>query len=92
MLDVIEVMIPILKWFGQKVNHPDMVGSEISSKICFGFHNEYFYALSNQASFEVEEIDWNSFYHYIRFPLESPRPCTERLEKIEDNSMWRRQH
>jgi hypothetical protein len=57
MLDVIEVMIPILKWFDQKVHLPDMVGSEISSTICFEFHNEYFYALFNQASFEVEEID-----------------------------------
>jgi hypothetical protein len=78
------------KWFDQKVHLPDMVGSEIGSTICFEFHHEYFYALSNQTSFEVEEIDWTSFYHCVRFPLESP--CKERLEKTEDNSMWRRQH
>ena len=70
---------------------PDMVGSEIGSTICFEFHDGYFYALSNQTSFEVEEIDWTSFYHCIRFPLNSP--CKALLEKTEnDRSMWRRQH
>lgn len=78
------------KWFDYKVHLPDMVGSEIGSTICFEFHNNYFYALSNQTSFEVEEIDWTSFYHCIRFPLNSP--CKELLEKTENHSMWRRQH
>lgn len=78
------------KWFDQKVHLPDMVGSEIGSTICFEFHNDYFYALSNQTSFEVEEIDWTSFYHCIRFPLNSP--CKALLEKTENKSMWRRQH
>ena len=78
------------KWFPQNIHLPDMVGSEIGSTICFEFYKEYFYVLSNQTSFEVEEIDWTSFYHCIRFPLESP--CKELLEKTEDKSMWRRQH
>ena len=78
------------KWFDQKVHLPDMVGSEIGSTICFEFHKDYFYALSNQTSFEVEEIDWTSFYHCIRFPLNSP--CKALLEKTENKSMWRRQH
>jgi hypothetical protein len=78
------------KWFDHKVHLPDMVGSEIGSTICFEFHDDYFYALSNQTSFEVEEIDWTSFYHCVRFPLSSP--CKELLEKTENNSMWRRQH
>ena len=78
------------KWFDQRVHLPDMVGSEIGSTICFEFYKGYFYALSNQTSFEVEEIDWTSFYHCVRFPLESP--CKELLEKTENKNMWRRQH
>ena len=78
------------KWFPHKVQLLDMVGSEIGSTICFEFHNNYFYALSNQTSFEVEEIDWTSFYHCVRFPLNSP--CKESWEHTENNSMWRRQH
>ncbi|KAM3071424.1 hypothetical protein ACMFMG_009022 [Clarireedia jacksonii] len=78
------------QWFDKKVHLPDMVGSEIGSTICFEIHDGYFYALSNQTSFEVEEIDWTSFYHCVRFPLESP--CIELLERTEDRTMWRRQH
>jgi hypothetical protein len=78
------------KWFSEKIHLPDMVGSEIGSTICFEFYKEHFYALSNQTSFEVEEIDWTSFYHCIRFPLSSP--CKALLQKTENKSMWRRQH
>ncbi|KAG4031850.1 hypothetical protein MFRU_008g02050 [Monilinia fructicola] len=78
------------EWFDQKVYLPDMVGSEIGSTICFEFHDEYFYALSNQTSFEVEELDWTSFYRCIRFPLASPNK--DLIEKTENQSMWRRQH
>jgi hypothetical protein len=78
------------KWYPQKIHLPDMVGSEIGQTICFEFYKDYFYALSNQTSFEVEEIDWTSFYHCVRFPLNCPN--NELLEKTEDNSMWRRQH
>ncbi|KAK6597872.1 F-box domain-containing protein [Botrytis cinerea] len=74
----------------KKVRLSDMVGSEIGSTVCFEFDNGYFYALSNQTSFEVEEIDWTSFYHCIRFPLASP--CEELTEKTKNHSMWRRQH
>jgi hypothetical protein len=39
----------------------------------------------------VEEVDWTSFYHCIRFPAASPSKAT--LEKTAlDESMWRRQH
>ena len=79
------------KWFDQKVHFPNMVGSEIGSTICFEFHDDYFYALSNQTSFEVEEIDWTSFYHVVRFPLSSP--CKDLVENTENGpAMWRRQH
>lgn len=79
-----------MKWFDRKMHLSDMVGSEIGSTICFELHKGYFYALSSQTSFEVEEIDWSSFYHCVRFPLEFP--YSDLLEKTENMSMWRRQH
>ncbi|TVY29712.1 hypothetical protein LHYA1_G000859 [Lachnellula hyalina] len=78
------------EWFKERIHLPDMVGNEIGSTICFEFHKTDFYALSNQTSFEVEEIDWTSFYHCIRFPLDSP--YKELIEKTENKQMWRRQH
>lgn len=78
------------KWFDRKIHLHDMVGSEIGLTICFEIHKGYFYALSNQTSFEDEEIDWTSFYHCVRFPLGSNGSI--KLERTEDNSMWRRQH
>jgi len=78
------------RWFDQDIYLSDLVGSDIGSTICFELYEDYFYALSNQSSFEVEEIDWTSFYHCVRFPLNSP--CQELLEKTENRSMWRRQH
>jgi len=73
-----------------KIILTDLVGSEISSTVCFELHNGYFYALSNQTSFEVEEIDWTSFYHCILLPLQSPH--RDLVEKTENHRMWRRQH
>jgi hypothetical protein len=63
-------------------------GSDIGSTVAFEIHNDYFYGVSNQGTFEVEEIDYTSFYHVIRFPLNSPLP--EDLEK--DERLFRRQH
>lgn len=63
-------------------------GTDIGSTIAFEIHDGYFYAISNQTSFEVEEIDWTSFYHCIRFPIDAPIP-----ESVESNrKLWRRQH
>jgi hypothetical protein len=78
------------KKFDQKIQLSEMVGSDIGSTVSFEFHAGYFYALSNQTSFEVEEIDWTSFYHCIRFPLASPHK--DLLEKTDNHRMWRRQH
>jgi hypothetical protein len=78
------------KWFDEKIYLSEMAGSDVGSTICFEFYQDYFYALSNQTSFEVEEIDWTSFYHCIRFPLDSP--CKALMEKTQDRDMWRRQH
>ncbi|KAH8591883.1 hypothetical protein B0O99DRAFT_518761 [Bisporella sp. PMI_857] len=78
------------KWFDQKIHLPDVVGSEVYSTVCFEFYKDYFYAVSNQTSFEEEEIDWTSYYHCIRFPLDSP--CQDLLERSDKEQMWRRQH
>jgi hypothetical protein len=61
-------------------------GTDIGSILAFAIHNDYFYAVSDQTSFEVEEIDWTSFYHCIRFHLGSP-------DSIEaKKTVYRRQH
>lgn len=61
-------------------------GSDIGSTIAFEIHNDYFYAVSNQGTFEVEEIDYTSFYHVVRFPLDRP----DDVQK--DERLFRRQH
>jgi hypothetical protein len=63
-------------------------GSDIGSTVAFEIHNGYFYGVSNQGTFEVEEIDYTSFYHVVRFPLNSPLP--DDLDK--DERLFRRQH
>jgi hypothetical protein len=60
-------------------------GTDIGSTVAFEIHKDHFYAVSNQTSFEVEEIDWTSFYHCIRFHLGN-----QILEA--NNKVYRRQH
>ncbi|EKG20818.1 hypothetical protein MPH_01852 [Macrophomina phaseolina MS6] len=66
----------------------EFVGSDIGSTVAFEIHGAHFYAVSNQTSFVVEEVDWTSFYHCIRFPLH--RPVKEALEV--NTRVYRRQH
>lgn len=61
-------------------------GSEIGSTACFTIFEGHFYAVTNQASLESEEVDWTSYYHFISFPLDEPVPDL-RIQLI-----WRRQH
>ncbi|CAI6332643.1 unnamed protein product [Periconia digitata] len=63
-------------------------GADIGSTVAFEIRDGFFYAVSNQTSFEVEEIDWTSFYHIIRFPLENPRRDNTDINK----RLYRRQH
>lgn len=63
-------------------------GTDIGSTIAFEIYNDYFYAVSNQGTFEVEEVDWTSFYHCIRFPLDKPIM----KEMLKDERVYRRQH
>ncbi|KAF2643944.1 hypothetical protein P280DRAFT_221736 [Massarina eburnea CBS 473.64] len=62
-------------------------GTDIGSTIAFEIHDGDFLAVSNQTSFDVEEIDWTSFYHCIRFPLDQPGQNIEVNKKV-----YRRQH
>lgn len=63
-------------------------GSDIGSTVAFEIHGGYFYAVSNQGTFEVEEIDYTSFYHVVRFPIDSPLAAS--VER--DERLYRRQH
>ena len=64
----------------------DFVGSEIGSTACFEIHGGSFYAVSNQTSFEVEEVDWTSYYQCIKIGLDDKKP------NVEPFKTWRRQH
>ncbi|KAH0563188.1 hypothetical protein GP486_002247 [Trichoglossum hirsutum] len=65
----------------------NLVGYDIGSTVAFEIHRGYFYAVSNQTSFEVKEVDWTSFYRGYRFPLENA--CEGNLEA---EQWWRRNH
>ncbi|KAL9085729.1 MAG: hypothetical protein Q9165_007478 [Trypethelium subeluteriae] len=73
---------------GIGVQLENLVGGDIGSNVAFRIHNGYFYALSNQTSFELEEIDYTSFYTCMRFPLD--RFCQSELRIIDD--IYRRQN
>jgi hypothetical protein len=66
----------------------DFHGTDIGSTVAFEIYNDCFHAVSNQGTYQVEEVDWTSFYHCIRFPLNNPVP--EAVER--DARVYRRQH
>lgn len=66
---------------------PSLYGSDLRLTLVFEIYDGYLYASSNQSSFEVEEIDWTSYYHCCRFPLRDPTP-----EHLERRQIFRRQH
>ena len=65
----------------------ELFGTDLGQTVSFQVHDGFFYAISNQSSAEVEEIDWTSYYHCYRFPLQDPSP-----EAAEPKQLWRRQH
>ncbi|KAI9784614.1 MAG: hypothetical protein M1839_001836 [Geoglossum umbratile] len=73
--------------FEKNVYLENFVGCDIGLTVSFEIHGGYFYAVSNQTSFEVEEVDWTSFYHGYRFPLENASKKTLHIER-----WWRRNH
>lgn len=66
----------------------DFHGNDIGSTVAFDVHDGYLYAVSNQSTFEAEEIDWTSFYHCVRIPLSD---ATEEAVQ-RDKRVYRRQH
>lgn len=66
----------------------DFHGTDIGSTVTFEIFNDYFYAVSNQGTFEVEEIDYTSFYHFVRIPLDQPLQTSMKSNK----RLYRRQH
>ena len=64
----------------------DFFGSELGSTVCFEIYNGSFYAVSNQTSLEVEEVDWTSQYHCIQLALDEQKP------NLKPRKLWRRQH
>ncbi|KAI1506521.1 hypothetical protein F5X99DRAFT_423146 [Biscogniauxia marginata] len=68
----------------------DMFGYDIGSSICFEIFDEYFYGLSNQSVFEIDDPDWTSYYYCFRFPLDEPSRETMQIMRKEDS--WRRNH
>jgi hypothetical protein len=64
----------------------DFVGSDSGSTACFKIHEGHLYIVSNQTSFEVEEVDWTSYYHCIKIPLGEASP------DLKPRLLWQRQH
>lgn len=62
-------------------------GTDLRETIVFEIYDGYLYAVSNRSSYEVEEIDWSSFYHCQRFPVD--RPIQAHLQRTR---RWRREH
>lgn len=65
----------------------DFFGTDLRQTVIFEIYEDSLYAVSNQSSFEVEEVDWTSYYHCYRFPLHEPTCGRLQREKI-----YRRQH
>lgn len=76
-----------------RANVPDLIqlerffGVDVGQTVAFEIFDGYFYAISNTSSPEVEEIDWTSYYHCYRFPLNNAN-----RENLQYTQIWRRQH
>ncbi|KAF2676173.1 hypothetical protein K458DRAFT_410650 [Lentithecium fluviatile CBS 122367] len=63
-------------------------GSELGATACFKIHDGFFYALTNCDAFGVIEVDYTSYYHCIRFPVDDPQASTCQAAR----RIFRRQH
>ncbi|KAF1927557.1 uncharacterized protein M421DRAFT_101539 [Didymella exigua CBS 183.55] len=75
-------------WMNPPLLIEDFHGNDVGSTVAFEIHDGYFYAVSNQGTYEVEEVDWTSFYHCVRFPLDNN--AKEAVQR--DTRVYRRQH
>lgn len=66
---------------------PYLCGADVGQTVVFQIYDGYLYALSNQSKFEVEEIDWTSYYQCYRFPVDGSSRVL-----LEATRLWRRQH
>ena len=66
----------------------DFFGIDVGQTVAFEIFDGYLYAVSNQSTFEVEEVDWTSYYHCWRIDLSV---VPERM-RIQHRRVWRRQH
>lgn len=66
---------------------PQFWGTDMRETIVFEIFDGYLHAVSNRSSFDIEEIDWTSFYWCLRFPVDDP--ISSRLQR---QRIWRRQH
>ena len=66
---------------------PKFWGSDLRETIIFEIFDGYLHAVSNRSSFEMEEIDWTSFYFCLRVPVDDPK-----LSRLQRQKIWRRQH
>lgn len=69
-------------------------GVDIGQTVVFELIDGYLYAVSNQSTFEVEEVDWTSYYHCWRISLEqgSQSPWLHKRCPVRHKRVWRRQH
>ena len=69
-------------------------GVDIGQTIIFELFDGYLYAISNQSTFEVEEVDWTSYYHCWRISLKqgSASPWLHKRYPVRHKRVWRRQH
>ena len=65
----------------------DFHGSDLGSTVAFEIHDGYLYAVSNQSTHEVEEVDWTSFYRCVRIRLDEDKEVVPEAERV-----YRRQH
>lgn len=69
-------------------------GVDIGQTVAFEIFDGYLYAVSNQSTFEVEEVDWTSYYHCWRINLELAikKSWLHTQYPISHKRVWRRQH
>ncbi|KAK4164852.1 hypothetical protein QBC43DRAFT_43860 [Cladorrhinum sp. PSN259] len=72
-------------WLDDKLDVPEVMGADHGTTICFEIFDDYFYAVSNQAALEVEEVDWISHYTCFRFPIKR-----DGFRDCESRPIWRR--
>lgn len=73
-----------------KMHLSNVVGYEIGSTVCFEIIDDHFYGCSNQTAFEIEEIDWTSYYYCFRFRVGDLD--SEKAQVMKKRDSWRRQH